>query len=44
MTMFTKEELRRVLNEVHPKFKHVEPHVILIMYAYYKIKELKKIN
>lgn len=44
MTMFTKEELRRVLKEVHPKFKHIEPTIILLLYGYIKNKKMKEKN
>lgn len=42
MPMFTKEELDEVLKKFSMRFKHVEPHVILILYAYFKIEALKE--
>ena len=36
--LVTKKELEEVLKEVQPSFKHIEPHVILIIYTYIKKK------
>lgn len=34
--LLTKEEMEEVLKELAPKFKHIEPHVILLVYAFIK--------
>ena len=44
MTTFTKEELDMVLKKFQPKYKHVEPHIILIIYGYLKMKEMEKLR
>ena len=44
MSLLTKEELEEVLKELAPKFKHIEPHVILLLYAYVKKKEIEKMK
>ena len=44
MSMFTKEELDEVLKRFGSRFKHIEPHVILILYAYFKMEALKEMK
>lgn len=38
----TKEEIEEVLKEVAPRFKHIEPHVIVLIYTYLKKKDYEK--
>jgi hypothetical protein len=42
MPLVTKEELEEVLKELEADFKHIEPHVIILLYTYIKKKELEK--
>ena len=40
----TKEEIEEVLKELAPDFKHIEPHIIILLYTYIKKKQLEKSN
>ncbi|MBI5355550.1 MAG: hypothetical protein HZB68_03795 [Candidatus Aenigmarchaeota archaeon] len=41
MSLVTKEELEEVLKELGQEFKHIEPHVIILLYTYIKKKKLE---
>ncbi|MGQ0791285.1 MAG: hypothetical protein ACT4NJ_03565 [Nitrosopumilaceae archaeon] len=38
----TKEELEELIKEISPQFKHIEPHIIILLYVYIKKHELEK--
>ena len=42
MSIVTKEELEEVLKEVGPKFKHIEPHIIILLYTHLKKKDMEQ--
>lgn len=44
MSLVTKEELEEVLKELGKDFKHIEPHVIILLYTYIKKKHSEKSN
>jgi len=37
----TKEELDELIKEVVPQFKHIEPHIIILLYVYIKKREMR---
>jgi hypothetical protein len=41
MSLVTKEEIEEVLKQLSSEFKHIEPHVIIILYTYIKKKKLE---
>ena len=44
MSLVTKEEIEEVLKELALDFKHIEPHVIILLYTYIKKKHVDEMK